>query len=123
MKWIKQKNKNYQWLATFPCDTPFFDTKIVHEFKKKVNQKKHLLYFLNSNKKRHNIFGLWSIELMKTLEHDLIKKNFRKVEDWANKIGTNIIYIENKKFDQFFNINTKEDFEEAKKILKEYKYD
>tara|TARA_B100001769_G_C21983813_1_gene528916 strand:- start:166 stop:303 length:138 start_codon:yes stop_codon:yes gene_type:complete len=45
------------------------------------------------------------------------------VEDWANKIGTNIIYIENKKFDQFFNINTKEDFEEAKKILKEYKYD
>tara|TARA_S200000501_G_scaffold374057_1_gene422743 strand:- start:113 stop:736 length:624 start_codon:yes stop_codon:yes gene_type:complete len=123
MKWVKKNNKNYKWIASFPCDTPFFDVKLISELKTKTQETSKKLIFFNSNKKRHNIFGLWSIELMKTLEHDLIKQNFRKVEDWANKIGTNIIYIENKKFDQFFNINTKEDFEEAKKILKEYKYD
>ena len=118
MKWIKKSNKNYQWLATFPCDTPFFDTKILKEIKKQVNQKKHLLYFLNSNKKRHNIFGFWSIELINTLEEDIIKNNYRKVEDWANKIGVKNINIEFGKFDPFFNINSIEDLEKAKKILK-----
>jgi len=118
MKWIKKLNKNYQWLATFPCDTPFFDTKLVQELKKQVNQKKHLLYFLNSNKKRHNIFGFWSIELINTLEEDIIKNNYRKVEDWANKIGVKNINIKFSKFDPFFNINSTEDLEEAKKILK-----
>jgi len=48
----------------------------------------------------------------------LINNNYRKVEDWANKIGVKTIDIEPKKFDPFFNINTKEDLEEAKKILK-----
>ena len=72
----------------------------------------------DGNNKRHNIFGLWSIELLKVLENDLINNNYRKVEDWANKIGVQTIDLETKKFDPFFNINTKEDLEEAKKILK-----
>ena len=33
MKWIDENNKNYKWVATFPCDTPFFDIKIISEFK------------------------------------------------------------------------------------------
>ena len=24
MKWIKEKNKNYKWITTFPTDTPYF---------------------------------------------------------------------------------------------------
>ena len=47
----------------------------------------------------------------------MIKNNFRKVEEWANKIGVKTIDIKISKFDPFFNINTKEDFDEAKKIL------
>ena len=119
MKWIKKNNEKYQWVATFPSDTPFFDTSIVDEYKSKIKLNESSLYFVKSNNKRHNIFGLWSLELQKTLEDDLINNNFRKVEDWANKIGVKTIDIDFKKFDPFFNINTKEDYEEAKKILKE----
>ena len=119
MKWVKENNKMYKWVATFPSDTPFFETSIIEEYKKRVNRNESLLYFAKSNNKRHNIFGLWSIDLLKTLENDLIKNNFRKVEDWANKIGVKTIDIKITKFDPFFNINTKEDFEEAKKIFKE----
>jgi molybdopterin-guanine dinucleotide biosynthesis protein A len=117
MKWIKENQKSYKWVATFPSDTPFFETSIIEEYKKRIKLKDSLLYFIKSNNKRHNIFGLWSMELLKTLEDDLIKNNFRKVEEWANKIGVKTIDLETKKFDPFFNINTKEDFEEAKKIL------
>jgi molybdopterin-guanine dinucleotide biosynthesis protein A len=119
MKWVKESQKLYQWVATFPCDTPFFETSIIEEYKKRIKLNDSLLYFIKSNNKRHNIFGLWSIELLKILEDDLIKNNFRKVEEWANKIGVKTIDIETKKFDSFFNINTKKDFEEAKKILNE----
>ena len=117
MKWVKENQKNYKWVATFPCDTPFFDTSIIDEYRKRIKLSDSLLYFIKSNNKRHNIFGLWSLELLKTLEDDLINNNFRKVEDWANKIGVKTIDLETKKFDPFFNINTKEDFEEAKKLL------
>jgi molybdopterin-guanine dinucleotide biosynthesis protein A len=117
MKWIKENQKQYNWVATFPSDTPFFETSIIEEYKKRSKTNDSLLYFVKSNNKRHNIFGLWSIDLIETLENDLIKNNFRKVEEWANKIGVKTIDIKITKSDPFFNINTKEDFEEAKKIL------
>ena len=123
MKWIKKNNKQYQWVATFPSDTPFFDTSIIEKYKSKINLNESLLYFVRSNQKRHNIFGLWSVKLMDTLENDLINNNFRKVEEWADKIGVETINIKIDKFDPFFNINTKTDLEEAEKILKEYKND
>jgi molybdenum cofactor guanylyltransferase len=119
MRWVKENKKSYQWIATFPSDTPFFETSIIEEYKKRIKLSESLLYFVKSNNKRHNIFGLWSIDLIKILENDLIENNFRKVEQWANKIGVETIDIEIKKFDPFFNINTKKDFEEAKKILRE----
>jgi molybdopterin-guanine dinucleotide biosynthesis protein A len=117
MKWIKENKKTFKWIATFPSDTPFFETSIIEESKKRITTNESSLYFVKSNNKRHNIFGLWSIDLLQTLENDIVKNNFRKVEDWANKIGVKTINVEIKEFDPFFNINTKEDFEIAKKIL------
>ena len=119
MKWIKENQKQYKWVATFPSDTPFFEISIIEEYKKRINTQNSSLYFVKSNNKRHNIFGLWSIDLLEVLEDDLLNNNFRKIEDWANKIGVKTIDIEVKKFDPFFNINTKEDFEKAKEILNE----
>jgi len=119
MKWVKKNKKLYQWIATFPSDTPFFEPIIIEEYKKKIKLNKSLLYFVKSNNKRHNIFGLWSIDLLETLENDLIKNNFRKVEEWANKIGVKTIDVKIQKFDPFFNINTKKDLEEAQNILEE----
>ena len=118
MKWIKENQKQYKWVATFPSDTPFFDISIIEEYKKRININDSSLYFIKSNNKRHNIFGLWSIDLLDVLEDDLKNNNFRKVEDWADKIGVKTIDIEVNKFDPFFNINTREDFEKAKEILK-----
>jgi molybdopterin-guanine dinucleotide biosynthesis protein A len=67
--------------------------------------------------------GLWSIGLLEPWEEDLSKGNFRKVEEWANKIGVKTINIEIEKFDPFFNINTKEDFKKAKAMLEEEQND
>ena len=81
------------------------------------------MYFAKSAKQRHNIFGLWSLKLIETLEKDIIENHYRKVEEWANKIGIKTINISYDNTDPFFNINTREDLVEAKKILKNYKND
>lgn len=116
MKWIKDNNKDYQWISTFPTDTPFFKNQILKDFHDKINLKKGKLFFIKSNNTRHNIFGLWSIDLADKLEKDL-ENGDRKVEDWANKVGVNIIDMQFEKNDPFFNINTKEDLEKAKDIF------
>ena len=118
MKWIKHNKKNYKWIATFPSDTPFFSKKYLHNFIKNANDQQSKLFFVKSNDKRHNIFGLWSVELLDQLEEDLIKKHERKVEDWANKVGVTTINIEIENYDPFFNINTPEDLEKANEIMK-----
>ena len=123
MKWIKKNNFSYSWVATFPCDTPFFNISIIDEFKKASKLNDSYLYFVKTKEKRHNIFGLWSIKLIETLEEDITKNDYRKVEKWADKIGVKTINVSYDNIDPFFNINTKEDLIEAKKILKNYKND
>jgi len=54
---------------------------------------------------------------MEKLQNDLLKGE-RKVEVWADSVGVNIVNIDYKNPDPFFNINTKEDLDEAIKILK-----
>ena len=117
MKWVKDQNKNYKWIATFPVDTPFFKKKILDQFINQIDENESSLFFIKSNNTRHNIFGLWSMSLLDQLEDDL-EKGDRKVELWANSVGVKIINMEFPNQDPFFNINTKEDLEQAKELLK-----
>ncbi|MDC0150913.1 molybdenum cofactor guanylyltransferase [Candidatus Pelagibacter sp.] len=116
MKWIKENNKKYKWISTFPTDTPFFTKKELKFFYENININKSKLFFIKSKETRHNIFGLWSLDLMDQLEKDL-SRGERKVEVWANSNGVSTVNINYKKLDPFFNINTKQDLEKAVKIM------
>ena len=116
MKWVKDNNKDYQWISTFPVDTPFFKNQILKDFLNKINIDEGKLFFIKSNNTRHNIFGLWYLDLMDKLEEDL-DKGERKVEVWANSIGVKNINMMFENKDPFFNINTKEDLKKAKENL------
>ena len=117
MTWIEENKKNYKWIATFPCDTPFFDENLIDKIKNCSKNSDKKLFFLKSGGRRHNIFGLWSLELKDTLLED-INNGHRKVEEWANKVGSEIIEIDDKSEYNFLNINTKEDLEKAKNKIK-----
>ena len=115
MKWIKDNNKEYSWISTFPADTPFFTKKELKSFYKDIRIEDNKLFFIKDKNTRHNIFGLWSLDLMDQLETDLYNGE-RKVEIWANSIGVSTVNIEYKNINPFFNINTIDDLEKAKKI-------
>jgi len=116
MKWIRQNNKSYKWISTFPSDTPFFKKQILNNFLEEIKNYEGKLFFINSNDTRHNIFGLWSIDLLERLEKDL-DNGERKVEMWSNKIGVKSINMKFESTDPFFNINTKEDLIKAEEYL------
>ena len=121
MKWAKQNLKECSWIATFPCDTPFFPETIIQKFIEKSKEKDSLLLCASSHGRKHNIFGLWSIELYEKLEDDLINNNIRKVQDWIKKNKITNVEFNFEEYDPFFNINTLDDLEAAKKIIKNEK--
>ena len=116
MKWVVENNKKYKWISTFPSDTPFFTKKELKYFYDNIKINESKLFFIKTKKTRHNIFGLWSLELKDQLEDDILKGE-RKVEDWANSVGVNTVDFEYKKIDPFFNINTEKDLKKASKII------
>ena len=117
MKWIKENNKKYKWISTFPSDTPFFTKQELRYFYDNIKINESKLFFIKNKETRHNIFGLWSLELIDQLQIDILRGE-RKVEDWANSIGVSTVNIDYKEPDPFFNINTKEDLKKAIEIMK-----
>ena len=81
MKWVKDNNKDYKWISTFPADTPFFKNSILQKFLQDIQPEESKLFFIKSNNTRHNIFGLWSIDLVNKLEEDLEKAKDRLKND------------------------------------------
>jgi len=121
MKWAKENTNKYSWVATFPCDTPFFPESIIKSFIHESEKKESLLLSASSHGRKHNIFGLWSLDLYDKLKNDLVNKKIRKVQDWTEKNKIKNLEFEFKDYDPFFNINTKEDLEFAKKLIKKIK--
>ena len=80
MKWIKENQKDYKWIATFPVDTPFFKRQILKDFIQNINFNESDLFFIKSNNTRHNIFGLWSINLLIAAGMKPFKKKIKKFD-------------------------------------------
>ena len=121
MKWAKENLSKCSWIATFPCDTPFFPESIIKSFIEVSEKKESLILCASSHGRKHNIFGLWSLDLYDKLKDDLINKKVRKVQDWTEKNKIKNLEFTFKDYDPFFNINTQEDLEFAKKLSKKIK--
>ena len=116
MKWVKENSPKHSWIASFPCDTPFFPESIIPKFIEESKKKESLILCASSHGRKHNIFGLWSIDLYDKLYNDLVNNKVRKVQDWTKANNIKNLEFEFKDYDPFFNINTAEDLEFAKKL-------
>ena len=121
MEWAKNNLEKCNWIATFPCDTPFFPEDVIKSFINESKKNESLLLCASSHGRKHNIFGLWSIELYERLKNDLIKNKIRKVQDWTEKNNIKKLEFNFENYDPFYNINTLEDLEFSKKIAQKLK--
>ena len=90
-------------------------------FIEESKKKESLIFCASSHGRKHNIFGLWSLNLYEKLQDDLVNKKIRKVQEWTEKNNIKNLEFKFKDYDPFFNINTEEDLEFAKKLSKEIK--
>ena len=122
MKWAKENSPKCSWVASFPCDTPFFPEIIIPKFIEESKKRESLILCASSHGRKHNIFGLWSLDLYDKLHNDLVNNKVRKVQDWTKANNIKNLEFKFKDYDPFFNVNTAEDLELAKKLsLKIYK--
>ena len=115
MKWVLENRKNIEWIFTSPSDTPFLNKSLVNKFLSTNYNNKTNIVIAKSSNKTHPVIGFWHISLIKSLEEFLAKDN-RKIMHWVEGQNYEILNFENK--NNFFNINTQEDLEEAIKIEK-----
>ena len=113
MKWVLENRKNIEWIFTSPSDTPFLNKNLVNKFLSTDYNNKTKIVIAKSSNKTHPVIGFWHISLIKSLEEFLAKEN-RKIMHWVEGQNYEILNFENK--NNFFNINTKTDLEEAIKI-------
>ena len=113
MKWVLENRKNIEWIFTSPSDTPFLNKNLVNKFLSTDYNNKTKIVIAKSSNKTHPVIGFWHISLIKSLEEFLAKDN-RKIMHWVEGQNYEILNFENK--NNFFNINTKADLEEAIKI-------
>jgi len=116
MQWLKKNEPEVKWLITIPGDTPFIPMDLIFRFKDKMSSDLKIIIAKSQNK-THPIIGAWNTCLFENLEEKL-NKGIRKIMSWAELHPLDFVNYTIKKYDPFFNINTKEDIDEAIEIEK-----
>ncbi len=116
IKWTKQKTKS-KWMVCFPVDSPFFPENLVSKFLE--NSEGYEIILAEGRGRVHPVFSMWKInlEIEKQL-YNFLKDDQRKIDSFTKKFKTRVVNFSDIGYDPFFNVNTPNDIEIAKKIYK-----
>tara|TARA_Y100000768_G_scaffold151706_1_gene113411 strand:+ start:131 stop:739 length:609 start_codon:yes stop_codon:yes gene_type:complete len=112
--WAKKNNSDKEWIFTVPSDTPFLPSNLLDEFLSSYSSDTEIL-IARSNQRHHPVIGMWHVSLLKSLEKELEAKN-SKIMLWVKKHRYKFVEFDQNQENNFFNINTQQDLNNAKKI-------
>ena len=113
--WTKVNNSKKEWVFTVPSDTPFLPSNLLNKFLSSYSQGTDI-FIARSNQRHHPVIAMWHVSLLKSLEDELKSKN-SKIMLWVKKHKYKFVDFDNNQENNFFNINTQEDLNNAKKII------
>lgn len=121
MEWAQKQGLDH--IVTVAADTPFFPDDFVAKMQvelAKQPEKIAIAETCGTGTRFHNhpTFGLWPVALCDDLRSAL-NDGMRKVVQWAHPHGVVKVRFDATPFDPFFNVNLPEDYETAKRLLKE----
>ncbi len=110
-------------IVTAAADTPFFPCDLVPQLLMAAEGKTHMLALAASGEPggkvwRQPTFGLWPVELRDDLRAALAD-GLRKVVIWTDKHDAGQAVFVQSGIDPFFNVNTPEDLEKARRMAGE----
>lgn len=119
LQWARENS--YPWVATIPCDTPFFPDNLLSVLSSHVSEHSALAAIAQHNDQHHAVFGVWSTELYDKLISSVVHDNVRAIGKWAALHATAITFPSHQQnfyiIDPFFNINTLNDYQQALSYL------
>ncbi|MFT5419449.1 MAG: molybdopterin-guanine dinucleotide biosynthesis protein A [Candidatus Endobugula sp.] len=117
------REHDYSWLVSCPCDSPFIPHNYVTALSQSIVNEQQHCSIASSKGRRHPVFGLWSVKLIKPLRHTLSHSNLRSIGVWANQLQPPAAIVDfsldiidgeaTANSNAFFNINTIVEWYEA----------
>ena len=112
--WILNNRTEKEWLFTVPSDTPFLPSNLLDKFLSSYSPGTKIL-IARSNNRHHPVIAMWHVSLLSSLENELKLKN-SKIMLWVKKHKYKFVDFKVDQEKNFFNINTQDDLNNAKKI-------
>ncbi len=121
MTWARAAAPEARWVATVSADAPFIPSDLVARLAAAVAMQPTAIAIAESAGELHPVIGLWPVAHLQDLESEL-KAGVRKVLRWTDKHGTvpvqfSLVKIGDVEIDPFFNANTPEELDEARRLL------
>jgi molybdopterin-guanine dinucleotide biosynthesis protein A len=113
LDWIHMNRIDAKWLATFPCDAPFFPRDLVPRLCAAAHRANAMIGVAESGGVLHPTFAVWSTILPVTSDDALRAGASRKMEDFIAMRPHVRVDFPPGDIDPFFNINTPEDLAQA----------
>lgn len=114
--YVTENYPEAQKFVATPCDSPFFPKDIVNSLIDKSSHSRPSVATCNG--RRHPLFACWPVALLPRLQ-DWVAGGNARVGQFLSECGAVEVDfpLEEDGTDPFFNINTPEDLEEARRIL------
>ena len=115
LSWINNNMPKVNWLISVPGDTPFIPNDLINRLYVKAKKNNKQIVLAKSNSNIHPVIGIWNINLLESLECNLLSGE-RKIIIWAKNHELDFEEFFEENYDPFFNINYEEDLIRAKEI-------
>ena len=116
LEWAAANATNCKFVASFPCDSPFFPSNLIEKLYEKIDGGSTMAY-ASSHKRHHPVFGLWPVSRRFDLRDAMVSRNIRKVDLWTSTHKLGVVEYSFCTMDPFFNLNTPDDVIKAKSYL------
>jgi len=116
LDWMAEHAPQSEWLLSVPSDCPF----LPHDLAARLHQARieagARLACASSGERRHPVIALWPLKLREDLRRALTVEGVRKVDEWTANYTVGIAEWPVTPIDPFFNVNTPEQADEARRL-------
>lgn len=116
LDWAAANAPNIATVVSVPGDCPFLPRDLAQRLDEARQRAGTPLACARSGEWRHPVVGLWPVALRADLRRALLQEDLRKIELWTARHGVALADWPAEPVDPFFNVNTPDDAETARKI-------
>ena len=102
------------WLATFPCDTPFLPRDLTARLMAEASD---VPVFAHDGHRQHGICAVWPLDCVESLRQGVEEGHLRSVQSAMKALGAKACVFEAGAH-AFFNINTRDDLARAEELAR-----